>query len=143
MGCCPPGRWPALAVESSAGDLNQFRQYIAELRRRRTPELEVNLPLELVERSISALRLWLRLVDSELRTNLVLCFVDGLEGTCRHEGEDRASKARDFAAGYEHGTSENVRVDLIQDRIVLRDASAVDHSLCWCAVFAHAVENHA
>ena len=61
---------------SASSNLNQFRQDIAELRRRRAAEFEVDFSVEFVQRCIGALRCRLRFVDGELGANFVLCLAD-------------------------------------------------------------------
>ena len=82
-------------------------------------------------------------IGFERRANLVLRLVDRLERACRQKCENRGTNSRHLAARHQHRTPQHIRIDLIEHRIVLRNAAAVDHAQRRRAIFAHAIENHA
>ena len=82
-------------------------------------------------------------IDRMRGTDFPLRFSDGLETPRRHKGKDRRTEARDFPARNQHGPAQHIRIDLVQDRIALRNSAAIDHAPRGRAVFRHSIENDA
>ena len=77
------------------------------------------------------------------RADFVLGFVDGFEGARRDKSENRGSEADHALIGNEHGTTENIGIDLIQDIVLLGNASRVNYTLYVHTVPGHPVKDDA
>ena len=97
----------------------------------------------LVQPFIHALRRRLGRVDRVGRADPLLRLADRLERPRGQECEDRRADPGHLARRRQHRPAQNIRVDLVERRIALRNPAAIDHSQRRRAVFAHPVENHA
>src|SRR5579863_6749161 len=83
------------------------------------------------------------LKNSVLRANLVLRFFDVFEGSSSEECEDGGTQAGHTLRGNQHRTAEDVGIHAIQDLILLRNPSGVDHPLHLNSAAFHAFEDYA
>src|SRR4051794_28749098 len=83
----------------------------------------------------------LRFEDLVLGTQRFLGFGDRAERPRGQERKDRRSEACDIGRGDKDGLVEDVRIDLIQNAVALRDSSAVDDPENRRPVLLHVFEN--
>ena len=59
----------------------------------------------------------------------------------RQKGEDRRTQAGDRSFGHQHGHVEHIRIDLVEHRVLLRDAPTVDDAAYGDTMLFHALQN--
>ena len=79
----------------------------------------------------------------EGRAKRILRLFDRLEISRREEREDHRTERSDVALRHQHRLAQDVGVDLVELRILLRNASAVDDAVDRRAVLLHALEDDA
>ena len=73
----------------------------------------------------------------------MLCFFNGFERTGGEQRKDAGAEACWRAVGNEDGFVEDVGVDLVENGVVLGDATGVDDAFDGDAVLGHALEDDA
>ena len=76
-------------------------------------------------------------------TNLILRLFDRLECARREERKDGGTEAHDCFTRNQHRSSQNVRINLVQDVVLLRNAARINNASDVHAMSGHAVEDHA
>src|ERR1700719_1635374 len=76
------------------------------------------------------------------RTNVVLGFLDRFESVDSQKCEDRRSQTDDALAWNQYGPAQDAGIDLVQNVVILRDATGIDHALDVYSMLSHAIENH-
>ena len=124
-------------------DVNQFRKYFAEWRIVRPTEREVEFAVERIEPVIHRLSQRIGLINSVRGTDFILRFLHCGESAGGKKRENCGAEASDAGTWHEDGTAKNVCVDLVENRIFLRNTAGVDDAANGDAVLGHAIENDA
>src|SRR5207253_7749227 len=107
----------------------------------RLSELEINPAVELVQIVIYIPRFRLRIENRVRRADLPLGIVDSTKCPSRQKRKNRGPDARDFVARHKHRPSKDVGVHLVEHRITLWNAAAINHTLRRSAMLAEPVKD--
>src|ERR1700683_2702056 len=115
------------ALTGLGRDAPQIRQYAADFERGRTPlaEAEIKLAIDGIHLLIYGCFRRLRFHSDVAGTQRALRFLDALERSRGEEGEDGRPETGDVAPGHQDRLAHHIGVDLIEHRVLLRDAAAV------------------
>jgi hypothetical protein len=106
-------------------DVNQFRKYSAEWRIVRLTERKVEFAVERIEPVIHRLSQGIGLKDFVRRADFILRFLHCGESAGGKKRENCGAEASDAGTWHEDGTAKNVCVDLVKNRIFLRNTAGV------------------
>src|SRR5215475_1025279 len=99
--------------------------------------------IQLVELPVQVLATLHRLDYLEWRAQPLLRFFDATESAGGQKCKNRRPQAGHLAFGHQDRFAHHIGVDLVEHRVLLRDAATVDDAPHWHAVLLHALQDHA
>src|SRR5258708_21063914 len=124
-------------------NVNEFGKDSAEWGLIRPAQREIEFAIERIQLVVNRFCGGIRTENFVQRADFVLSFFDGFEYSRGEKREDSRAQASDAGTGNEDRAAENVGVNLIEDRVFLRDAAGIDDAFYGAGVFRHAIENDA
>jgi hypothetical protein len=124
----------------TAGGLNKFGQYVTEATlQRRFSEIYIQAAKQRIELVVDAALLSSRSKLGVFWAYLILAFFDTRKDTRREKCKDGRTNAGYAAVRHQHRSAQNVGINLVQHRIILRNSTPVYYATDRGTMFAQPI----